>query len=71
MMPQVDGFQVIKHLASEPKARDIPIIICTAMDLSDEARDQLNGQIQSVIQKTDHVKEELLAAIKRIERFRH
>ena len=70
MMPQMDGFQVIKRLASHPQACEIPIIICTAMDLSDEEKDRLNGQIQSIIQKTGRVKEELLAAIRRIERFR-
>ena len=71
MMPRIDGFQVIKRLASEPQACDIPIILCTALDLSDEERDLLNGQIQSVIQKTGNVKEELLASIRRIEHFRH
>ncbi|MBI1924959.1 PAS domain S-box protein [Candidatus Poribacteria bacterium] len=70
MMPQVDGFTVIRRLSREPQTRDIPIIICTAMDLTDEERERLNGQIQSIIQKTGHVKEELLEAIKRIERFR-
>ena len=70
MMPQVDGFQVVRHLTGDPRTCDIPIIICTALDLTDEDRDRLNGQIQSVIQKTGNVKEELLAAIKRIERLR-
>ena len=70
MMPQVDGFQVVRHLTGDPRTCDIPIIICTALDLTDEDRDRLNGQIQSVIQKTGKVKEELLATIKRIERLR-
>ena len=70
MMPQVDGFQVIRRLTGDPRTCDIPIVICTALDLTDEDRDRLNGQIQSVIQKTGNVKEELLAAIKRIERLR-
>lgn len=70
MMPQVDGFQVVQRLASEPHTRDIPIIICTAMDLSDEERNELNGQIQSIIQKTGHVKEQVLETIKQIERCR-
>jgi len=60
MMPQVDGFQVIKRLASDPRASEIPIIICTAMDLSDKERDLLNGQIQSVIQKTGRVKKRVV-----------
>ena len=69
-MPEVDGFQVVKCLAEDPMAREIPIVICTAMDLTDEEKDCLNGQIQSVIEKTGDVKQKLLEAIKRIERFR-
>ena len=70
MMPQVDGFQVIRRLTDDPRTQNIPIVICTALDLTDEDRDRLNGQIQSVILKTGNVKTELLAAIKRIERLR-
>jgi CheY-like chemotaxis protein len=66
MMPRVNGFEVIRQLADTPQTRDIPIIICTAMDLSDEERHQLNGKIQSVIPKTGHVKAELLQTIKRM-----
>ena len=69
-MPEVDGFQVVKCLAEDPVAREIPIVICTAMDLTDEEKDCLNGQIQSVIEKTGDVRQKLLEAIKRIERFR-
>ena len=70
MMPQVDGFQVIRRLTDDPRTQNIPIVICTALDFTDEDRDRLNGQIQSVILKTGNVKTELLAAIKRIERLR-
>ncbi len=69
-MPEVDGFQVVKRLAEDPEGCDIPIVICTAMDLTDEEKDCLNGQIQSVIEKTGNVRQKLLEAIKRIERFR-
>ncbi|MDE0297459.1 MAG: response regulator [Candidatus Poribacteria bacterium] len=69
-MPEVDGFQVVKRLAEDPQSCDIPIVICTAMDLSDEEKDRLNGQIQSVIEKSGDVKQKLLDAIKQIERIR-
>ena len=69
-MPEVDGFQVVKHLAENSRACEIPIVICTAMDLTHEEKDRLNGQILSVIEKSGDVKQKLLEAIKRIERIR-
>ena len=70
MMPRVNGFEVIRRLADEPQTRGIPIIICTAMDLTEEEREQLNSQIRSVIPKTGHVKEELLETIKRMQHLK-
>lgn len=69
-MPEVDGFQVVKRLGEDSRACDIPIVICTAMDLTDEEKNRLNGQIQSVIEKSGDVRLKLLDAIKRIERIR-
>ena len=37
MMPKVTGWEVLKHLRSDPELRDIPVIVMTALDL-DEAR---------------------------------
>ncbi len=30
MMPQMDGFEVLKHLKANPETRDIPVVMLTA-----------------------------------------
>lgn len=30
MMPQMDGFEVLKHLKANPETRDVPVIMLTA-----------------------------------------
>ena len=67
LMPDVSGFDVVEQIRQSTEAREIPIIICSAKDISSEEREILRGKIQSVVQKGDIAKSELLAAIKRIE----
>ena len=31
MMPEMDGFEVLKLLKSDPKTRDIPVVVISAM----------------------------------------
>ncbi|MCW5559002.1 MAG: response regulator [Verrucomicrobiae bacterium] len=39
MMPEVDGYEVCRQLAADPRTRDIPVIFCTArIEVDDEAR---------------------------------
>src|SRR5204863_2937563 len=34
MMPRVDGFEVLQSVRSEPRLRDLPVLIVTAKDLT-------------------------------------
>ena len=65
MMPEVSGFDVIEKLRTHPKAKGIPIIICSAKELTPEDKKVLNGNILAIVQKGTHTKEDLLAAIKK------
>lgn len=39
MMPEMDGYQVIARLKTEPETRDIPVMFITALDqIEDEVR---------------------------------
>ena len=70
MMPDISGFDVIEKLRIHPMAKGIPIIICSAKDITEEEKKELNGNILAIVQKSGHTKEDLLAAIKKIEQVR-
>ena len=51
MMPQVDGFSVVEAIRSRPDWQDVPILIVTSRDLSEEDRQRLKGRIQALVPK--------------------
>jgi signal transduction histidine kinase/DNA-binding response OmpR family regulator len=51
LMPDVDGFDVVSALKSDPSNRDVPILILTAHILTDAEKDRLNGQILGIVDK--------------------
>ncbi len=70
MMPEVSGFDVVETLRNHPTAKGIPIIICSAKDITPEDKKILNGHILAIVQKSSHTKEDLLSTIKKIEQLR-
>lgn len=64
MMPEVDGFQVLSSLRSDPKTSHIPVLILTAKDLTKQDLDQLRAfEVQQLIQKGDIDRQEFLEKI--------
>jgi CheY-like chemotaxis protein/anti-sigma regulatory factor (Ser/Thr protein kinase) len=53
MMPTMDGFEFMEQLRGRPDWQDIPVVVITAKDLTDEDRDRLNGGVERIIQKSD------------------
>ncbi|HTU23215.1 MAG TPA: response regulator [Gemmataceae bacterium] len=51
MMPQMDGFGAVEAIRSRPDWRDVPILIVTMKDLSEEERQRLEGRIQALVPK--------------------
>jgi CheY-like chemotaxis protein len=64
MMPEMDGFEVIAALQANNTWRDIPVVVVTAKDVTDEDRQRMNGFVGQVLQKTPNGSKELLAAIR-------
>ncbi|MCX5719276.1 MAG: response regulator, partial [Nitrospirae bacterium] len=63
-MPEVSGFDVIEYLKTEERAKDIPLIVVTHKDLTENEIDDLNGRIQGILNKGVLTKEDLLNELK-------
>jgi hypothetical protein len=50
-------------------AKKIPIIICSAKDITPEDKKVLNGNILAIVRKGSHTKEDLLVAIRNVEQL--
>lgn len=68
MMPDVDGITVIDTIHSRKETRDIPIIVITAKELTNNEKLRLKGRIQALMQKGNFVSEDLLAEVKLLTR---
>jgi threonine synthase len=51
MMPELDGFGVLKELKSDPRTADIPIIVVSAQDITAEEWQRLRSQTEGIYQK--------------------
>ena len=63
MMPKMDGFEVLDELRRRPDWQDIPVVIITAKDLTEEDRVRLDGGVERIIQKSD--RDEMLRRLTR------
>jgi signal transduction histidine kinase/DNA-binding response OmpR family regulator len=63
MMPKMDGFEVLDELRRRPDWQDIPVVIITAKDLTEEDRVRLTGGVERIIQKSD--RDEMLRQLTR------
>jgi len=53
MMPNMDGFELLEELRSRTRWRDIPVVVITAKDLTEDDRERLNGGVERITQKSD------------------
>ncbi len=64
LMPELDGFGVLRAMRVNPDWRDIPVVVLTSIDLTNEIRNLLQQQANRVFQKGTYSKEELLREIR-------
>jgi CheY-like chemotaxis protein len=71
MMPRIDGFEVLRTLRTKPTTRDVPVIVVTAKELTDEDRQRLARNAQRVILKQGTPLEDLRREIQEVLAERH
>ena len=60
MMPVMDGFEFVEEARKSEALLSIRIVVLTAKEITQEDRDQLNGRVSRILQKSELNKEELL-----------
>jgi CheY-like chemotaxis protein len=64
-MPEVDGFEVVSGLKADPRTADVPILILTGHELTEDQKTRLNGQILGVVTKGESARDGLRAWLAR------
>ncbi len=63
MMPEMDGFDFVGKLQQHEDWKNIPVVVVTAMELTEAEHARLNGYVQVILEKGQHSSEELLDQI--------
>lgn len=66
LMPEVDGFQVVRALRAHPQTRTVPILVLTAQHLSQEEKRFLNGNVEVVLSRGQTTENDLLGWLRRV-----
>lgn len=66
MMPEMDGFDFLHAIRSIEGGSEVPVVVLTAKDLTQEDRLRLSGSVESIHQKGSYSKEELLGEIRNL-----
>jgi CheY-like chemotaxis protein len=66
MMPKLDGFGVIEQLRRNPVTQDLPIIVISAKELTDDESNRLKESVAFVMRKQGFDGEKLVREIKSV-----
>jgi CheY-like chemotaxis protein len=76
VLPALSGFNLIEKVRSNPKHKDLPIVVYTGKDLSREEEGQLKKQVESLILKSgvkshDRLLQDTALFLHRVDRRAH
>jgi len=63
MMPVMNGFDFLVRLRASEWS-DVPVVVVTAMDMTDEDRRRLNGSVEQVLSKGSYSRETLVEVVR-------
>ena len=65
-MPEMDGFEFMEELRKRADWRELPVIVITAKDVTEEDRRRLNGHVIQILQKGAYRTEQLLSEVRNL-----
>jgi len=71
MMPEMDGFEFLLEMRANVDWHDIPVIVLTAKDLTEEDRRMLSGRVEQIVEKGASTHEQLLGLVRRVVEHSH
>lgn len=66
MMPEMDGFEVLRQCADDPTLSNVPVVVLTGKDLSQDEIDLLGRSAKGVFQKDGEWRARLLANLRKV-----
>jgi CheY-like chemotaxis protein len=66
LMPEMDGFEFVAALKDNPAWKNLPILVLTSKDITEEDRRRLNGGVQRILSKSSFEGGRLIQELKRI-----
>ncbi len=66
MMPTMDGFEFLDILKSNPQWQNVPVVVMTAKELTNDDRERLAGGVEKVLTKSGLNRHRFLDEVRRI-----
>jgi CheY-like chemotaxis protein len=66
MMPVMDGFDFLIELHANTDWRNIPVVVLTAKDLTDEDRRMLSGRVEQILEKDAWTHDQIVTLINKL-----
>ena len=70
MMPVLDGFDTLTALRADPRTADLPVVVLTGKNLTDDERAKLSGKVHALFEKDQVPLEALVVEVSRVLRRR-
>ncbi|MGB5718756.1 MAG: PAS domain S-box protein, partial [Gammaproteobacteria bacterium] len=66
MMPVMDGFDFLLEMRANVEWQDIPVVVLTAKDLTEEDRRVLSGRVEQIVEKGASSNEKIMQLIRQV-----